>query len=59
MEKAVGARSANRIGMEASFRWLGGAWNDLCRAPLPFLTYGLGIAIFSFLFSWAIYVTNA
>ena len=59
MEKAVGKRSANRIGMEAPFRWLGGGWNDLWRAPLPFLAYGLGVALFSFLLSWAVYVTNA
>jgi len=59
MEKTIRARSAKRIGMEAPFRWLGGAWNDLWRAPLPFLAYGLGVAIFSLLLSWAIYVTNA
>ena len=59
MEKTVGVRSAKRIGMDAPFRWLGGAWNDLWRAPLPFLAYGLGVAIFSLLLSWAIYVTNA
>ena len=59
MEQAVGVRSVSRIGIDAPFRWLGGAWHDLWRAPLPFLAYGLGIAIVSFLLSWAIYVTNA
>lgn len=59
MEHAVGVQSANRIGMDAPFRWLGGAWNDLWRAPLPFLAYGFSIAAVSFLLSWAIYVTHA
>ena len=54
----LGRGRASRIGMEAPFRWLGGAWNDLWRAPLPFLAYGFGIAGVSFLLSWAIYVTN-
>ena len=59
MEHVVGVRSVHRIGMDAPLRWLGGAWRDLWRAPLPFLAYGLGVAVISFLLSWAIYVTNA
>lgn len=59
MEQTAGMQSTNRIGMEAPFRWLGEAWSDLWRAPLPFLAYGFGIAAVSFLLSWAIYVTNA
>jgi hypothetical protein len=50
--------STVRIGMDAPFRWLGEAWHDLWRAPLPFLAYGSFITIISVLLSWALYVTN-
>jgi uncharacterized membrane protein len=50
--------STVRIGMDAPFRWLGEAWRDLWRAPLPFLAYGAFITIISVLLSWALYVTN-
>lgn len=59
MEHAIGTQPAGRIGMETPFRWLGGAWNDLWRAPLPFLAHGFAVAVISFMLSWAIYVTNA
>lgn len=41
------------IGADAPFRWLGEAWSDLWRAPLPCLAYGLALSLFSLsLTSW-------
>jgi uncharacterized membrane protein len=34
----------NDVGYSAPFRWLGGGWADLWKAPIPCLTYGLLIA---------------
>jgi uncharacterized membrane protein len=44
-----------RIGAGAPFRWLGGAWSDLWRAPLPCLTYGLVLSLFSLWFTLTVY----
>lgn len=57
MEQAI-TSSTVRIGMGAPFRWLGEAWRDLWRAPLPFLAYGAIIMSISMLMSWALYATN-
>lgn len=47
MTEPVRLPAVNTISFAAPFAWLGGAWADLRRAPLPFLLYGLVIAMFS------------
>lgn len=44
-----------RIGGDAPFRWLAGAWSDLWRAPLPCLAYGLTLSLFSLWFTLTVY----
>lgn len=60
METSSGGLPAVKtIGLAAPFRWLGGAWSDLLKAPAPCLTYGLALSIISILFARGIYETNA
>ena len=47
------------VGMDAPFRWLGGGWADLWRAPLPCLTYGLALSLFSLGLTAWVYVHGA
>ncbi|HVI32991.1 DUF2189 domain-containing protein [Phenylobacterium sp.] len=54
-----GLPAINDIRVLDPFRWLGGAWLDLWRAPLPLLTYGLLVAAGSAALAYGIYVTNA
>jgi len=59
MEPSGRLPSINTIGAGAPFRWLGGAWRDLLKAPVPCLAYGLALAIFSSWLCYAVYVFNA
>jgi len=54
-----GLPAINDIRVTDPFRWLGRAWLDLWRAPLPLLTYGLLLAAASAALAYGIYVTNA
>ena len=51
--------AVRRIGIDAPFRWLAGAWRDLWSAPVPFLAHGAALAVASFVLAYGIYVTNA
>lgn len=46
------------IALTAPFGWLALGWRDLMKAPLPLLTYGLGVAAISFAICYGLYVTN-
>lgn len=59
MEPARGLPAVNRIDGLAPFRWLGGGWRDLWKAPGPCLIYGLALAAFSVWICYAMYVFNA
>lgn len=50
--------SSARTDLYAPFRWLRAGWNDLWRAPAPFLAYGSIITAISVLLLWALFVTN-
>jgi uncharacterized membrane protein len=54
-----GLPAVNTIDMKAPFRWLRGGWSDLCGAPVPCLTYGLMMAVVSFLLSYTLIITDA
>ena len=43
----------------APFKWLGGAWLDFLRAPLPFLVYGIVLAGVSAMIAWALVFSGA
>lgn len=59
MEPTGGLPGVNRIGMDAPFRWLAGAWGDLMAAWPACLAYGLGLALFSLWISWTFIASNA
>ncbi|KAF0184423.1 MAG: hypothetical protein FD124_1672 [Alphaproteobacteria bacterium] len=65
---ATGGAAANRpgrlpdvnaIGLAAPFRWLGGAWGDMAKAPLPCLLYGAALGLFSYWLVRSLYESNA
>ena len=59
MAQSGGLPAVRTIDAKAPFRWLGGAWGDLFRAPLPCLSYGLILAIVSFCLAYALIVSDA
>lgn len=48
-----------KVNLGAPFRWLGAAWRDLGRAPVPFLIYGLALGLVSLWLCWALVISNA
>lgn len=48
-----------KVGVGAPFRWLGGAWSDLWKAPFPCLAYGLALSAFSLWFTLTVYAHGA
>ena len=54
-----GLPSVRRISLFAPLRWLGGAWSDLLRDPLPLLAYGVGLTLLGWAWVALIYVTHA
>lgn len=59
METSSRLPPVNTVTFGAPFRWLGGAWRDLWKAPFPSLVHGLVLAAVSFAFVYGVYVTNA
>jgi uncharacterized membrane protein len=59
MSQSGGLPAVNTVSLTAPFRWLGGAWGDMMKAPLVMLVYGGVIALFSFGLCWALIKTNA
>jgi len=59
MESSGGLPAVNTIDAKAPFRWLGGGWRDLWKAPGPCLAYGLIIAAVSFGLCYALVVADA
>lgn len=61
-DAAGGARDSlpaiRTIGFGAPFGWLAGGLSDLMRAPVPLMTYGLALALFSAGLCWALYVSD-
>lgn len=51
--------SIRKVGALAPFRWLASAWNDMRRAPISLLLYGLVIAALSFALCAMLIVFNA
>lgn len=58
MEPTGGLPPVASIGFGAPFRWLGGAWRDLFRAPGPCLAYGLGLTLASVALCYALYASG-
>ena len=54
-----GLPAVSRVGAGAPFRWLGGAWRDLWTSPLPCLSYGLALSLFSMWLALTVYRTSA
>ena len=59
MDSSGGLPAISTIDAKAPFRWLGGAWGDLCKAPGPCLAYGLIVALLSFWLCYALVVADA
>lgn len=59
MEATGGLPDVATIDWNAPFRWLGGGWRDLWRAPGPCLTYGLILALISIALSYALIASDA
>lgn len=59
MESSGGLPDIATIDMKAPFRWLAGGWSDLCKAPIPCLTYGLIVALLSFGLCYLLFVFDA
>lgn len=54
-----GLPAVARVDMKAPFRWLREGWSDLCKAPIPCLTYGLLLALVSFGLCYVLIVSDA
>jgi len=48
-----------RISLFAPLYWLGGAWSDLLRDPLPLLAYGFGLTLLGWGWAFLVYKTHA
>jgi uncharacterized membrane protein len=59
VESSGGLPEVSTIDMGTPFRWLGGGWRDLWKAPAPCLAYGLILAVISVLLCYALVVANA
>jgi len=59
VESSGGLPEVSTIDMRAPFRWLGGGWSDLWKAPGPCLAYGLILALLSFALCYALIAADA
>ncbi|MFA9386588.1 MAG: DUF2189 domain-containing protein [Methyloceanibacter sp.] len=59
MDTSGGLPAVSTIDAWAPFRWLGGAWSDLWKAPGPCFAYGLIVALLSFGLCYALVVSDA
>ncbi|MCB1496177.1 MAG: DUF2189 domain-containing protein [Bauldia sp.] len=56
---AGGLPAVGAIDWKSPFRWLGGGWRDLWKAPGPCLIYGLALALISFGLFYALVESDA
>jgi uncharacterized membrane protein len=59
MESSGGLPAVSTIDLKAPFGWLGGAWRDLWKEPLPCLAYGLIVTLLSLTLCYALVVSDA
>ena len=51
--------SVRTVGLGAPLHWLGGAWSDLVRDPIPLLAYGAGLTLVGWGWAALVVVTHA
>ena len=59
VQSSGGLPEVATIDLAAPFRWLGGGWRDLWKAPGPCLAYGLILAAISMALCYALFAANA
>ena len=55
----AGLPALRRIDLFAPLHWLGGAWSDLLRDPLPLLVYGVAMTLLAWAWVSLVYLTHA